>query len=91
MFREFINFAPEKFYIMDMKHYSSKGLIVRILLLFVWVGFLIFLVDGLRLFGVLSGILGYGVTEILLWVLVLVPAVFVALYGWRYFSLKRSK
>lgn len=70
------------------ENYCRKGLLIRILLFLLWFGVLTFIVDGLGYFPVLEEKLGYTITEIMLWVLVLIPAVPVAKYTWGYFHRK---
>lgn len=63
---------------------STKGFFSRILLLILWFGLLILIVDGFGFFSVMADTLGLA-TETILWLLVLIPAIPVARYAWRLF------
>jgi len=68
--------------------FSHKGLFIRVILFLLWFGVLFFLVDGLGFFPILEKRLGYALTELLLWILVLIPFIYVARYTWGYFHRK---
>lgn len=76
---------------MNDKKYSHKGLFIRILIFFLWFGLLVFFIDGLNCFTVIADKIGYALTEVILWLLVFVPAIPILLYMWRYFRNKRIK
>lgn len=68
--------------------YTKRGLLTRILFLIIWPAFLIFLVDGLGLFSILSEKLGYATTEALLWFLLFIPIIPIIKYCYRYYRSK---
>ena len=74
---------------MNERKYTRKGVLVRTALLILWFLFLVALVDGVGLFSVMANNLGYVATEIILWIAVLLVAIPVALYAWRYFEKKK--
>lgn len=76
---------------MNSKKYTHKGLLTRILVFFLWFGLLVFNIDGLGYFTVIAGKIGYALTEVILWLLVFVPATPIILYVWRYLRNKRIK
>lgn len=71
-------------------HYTRKGLWTRILLVCLWLGILIGMVDGLGYFPVMADRLGVALTEILLWGLVLIPALPVAAYAKRLYRQRKD-
>lgn len=73
---------------MSDSKYTLKGLLMRVGGFVLWLGLLVFLVDGLGYFPVLEKKLGYAVTETMLWVLVLIPAAVAFRYWRKYRKLK---
>lgn len=73
---------------MSDSKYTLKGLLMRVGGFVLWLGLLVFLVDGLGYFPVLEEKLGYVVTETMLWVLVLIPAAVAFRYWRKYRKLK---
>lgn len=73
---------------MSDSKYTLKGLLMRVGGFVLWLGLLVFLVDGLGYFPVLEEKLGYAVTETMLWVLVLIPAAVAFRYWRKYRKLK---
>lgn len=73
------------------ERYTHKGLFTRVILFLFWFGILVFLVDGLDYFPIMEEKIGYVLTEILLWILVLIPFLYVAKYTWGYFYRKVKK
>lgn len=69
---------------MDGSKYTRKGLLIRILMFLLWVGVLVFIVDGLGYFPVLEEKLGYVLTEGLLLLLVIIPLYIVIVYASKY-------
>lgn len=69
---------------MDDSKYTRKGLLIRIFLFLLWVGVLVFTVDGLGYFPVLEEKLGYVLTEGILLLLVIIPLYIVIVYASKY-------
>ena len=69
---------------MQSNNYTKKGILTRIILFLVWFAFLVFLVDGLGYFPLLVEKFGYAVVEIILLIVVVIPAIPILLYVRRY-------
>ena len=69
---------------MQSNNYTKKGILTRIMLFVVWFTILVFLVDGLGFFPLLVEKFGYVVVETVLLIVVVIPAIPIILYVWRY-------
>lgn len=69
---------------MEDSNYTKKGLITRICLFLLWVGVLVFIVDGLGYFPILVNVIGYALTEGLLLLFVIIPLVNIIIYARKY-------